>query len=567
MKIINQINFTNNKKQNPSFKSAFIIQYNDTYSPIKTKLTKELSKFSNGDNNASVLGAGKFGETYRFKDAELRNVVIKKSKGEYKDNYSQEYNNLIQVPSEKVGGQVGIARAYNPTTNEYYLLSTMAEGKEISPFNRFTDSHLKSLFKKMFELDKVGLYHGDLNGKNILLTRSGEINFIDYQWSQIISKTNFFDTTKSKKLLLPVSNFPENAQMFEMATMPYYLQSIGSQKEKEDFLKMYLKNKANYHNERYMLIKKLAQNWPYSAERYSINKSLEAELAKSKVYKNPSDNLLKIELKKFQFLSDYRDAFGHVDEHMLDRNILTSSSSYICSISAVQDFRKEIAKQLRTCYDHDMINYLKAQMEYGDYWYNNLREFSTDTFAYVMRAITKQMDIGEEQHKFYDYDRNPRLMTANKNILDAMDTRFHAKYDRNFEVPYDIKTDMHEIYSEPMDDIRSYSHMSKDLKAYHRRKKVQHAYGELKTFEKQGKVLDLLNTSEVMTLKVREFLGYAIHNIYSSKLNRLLNTMLENSVNFTERLHNTILQGLSEIDANKILVQGYSNMRNFITKV
>lgn len=566
MKIVNSRNrVPNNQKQNTSFKSVSFLQYNNKYDSIRGKLYQELSKFVDGADNASVLGAGKFGETYRFKDSGLRNVVIKKSKGEYKDNYELEYGNLVKVPNDKVGGQAGIARAVDYGKSEYYLLSTMAEGKEISNFNRYNDSHLKSLFNKMFELDKVGLYHGDLNGKNILLTQSGEINFIDYQWSQVVDRINFFDSDKAKKLLLPLSHFPENAQMFEMATMPYYLESIGSQKEKEDFLKMYLRNKAEYHSKRCQYIKQITQNWPYSSELASIRDSIKAEQAKAKVYRNPSDKLLKLELKKFQFLSDYRDAYGHVDPHIFERNILTSSSSYLCSISSVQDFRKEIAKQLVTCTDSDMIAYLRAQKEYGDFWHTNLRRDALKTFNYVMRAITKTLHNDEERHSFYQYDRNPRLMKENRNVLAAMDSRFHTVFDRNFYVPYGLKDKMHNIFSVPMADIKPFTHT--DIKAYNRRKKIQHAYGELKNFERNGQVLDLLNTSEVMTLKAREFKGYAYHNMSSSYLDRLLDKLLRDSVEFTENLYKTILNGLSELDANKILVQGYQNMRKFVTKV
>lgn len=571
MRVNNSINYISNRnknnKKNTSFKSSMIfLNYNDKFNSIQNKVYDELTKFANGQNNVSILGEGKFGETYRFKDSSLRNVVIKKSKGEYKDDYIQEYNNLIEVPTKKVGGQAGIARAYNFDTKEHFLLSTMAEGKEISRFNRYTDNHLKSLFDKMYELDKVGLYHGDLNGKNILLTNKGEINFIDYQWAQVVNKINFFDKVKSEKLLLPLSHFPENAQMFEMATMPYYIQSIGSKKEKEAFLKMYLRNKSGYHFKRAQYIEKLLPNWQYSNEIPLLKAAIKTERAKAKVYKNPSDNILKIELKKFQFLSDYRDAFGHVDPHIFERNILTSSSSYLCSISAVQDYRKEIANQLKTCKNADMTNYLKSQLQYGDYWFDNLKKFSSDTFDYVMRTITKNMRYDEEIHSFYQHDRNPRLMKPNRNVLEAVDSRFKTIYDKNFSVPYNLKEEMHEIFSEPMDEIKSFSKIT-NPKAYHRRKKIQHAYGKLKTFERNGKILDLLNTSEVIALKTREFHSYANHNMHSYKLLILLNTMFERAVELTENLHSTILNGLNEQNAQRILVQGYENMRKFITKI
>lgn len=554
-----------NKKNNTSFKAVTFEDYNNKFYSIKSKLQKELNRFAAGADNAEVLGDGKFGETFKFTTPGLTNIVIKRPKNKFKDDYKQEYDNLVQVPVEKVGGQAGVARAYDSRTRKYYLMSTLTDGKEVSPANRYSSYHLKSLFNKMFELDKVGFYHGDLNGKNILLTDKGEINFIDYQWSQIVNKANFFDAEKSKKLLLPLSNFPENAQMFEMATMPYYLEKIGTQSEKEAFLKIYLQNKANYHENRYNYIKKITQNWPYYSERPIIQNALENEKAKAKVYKNPTDNILRIELKKFQFLSDYRDAYGHVDPNILDRNILASSSSYLCSISAVQDYRKEIAKQLLTCRDSDLRRYLTAQMEYGDYWFSNLRTFSSDTFDYVMRAITKNMSPEEEKYRFYIENRNPRHIKENKNILEAMNSRFHTSFDRNFEVPYNIENKMHNVFSIPMRDIKN--EIGEDIKAYHRCKKVQNAYKELKDFNRQGRFLDLLNVSELISLKAREFYGYTYHNMSSVRLDRILDTMRTQAANLTENIYHTILNGLSEFNANAIKVQGYKDMRKFLSKI
>ena len=568
MKIFSVSNTQIEKKNNPSFKSISFLNYNDRYSLIKTKLKQELEKLSdnkNSTNVASILGEGKFGTTYRFNAPELRDVVIKKNKNNYIDDYKDEYNNLLHVPIDRIGGQAGIARAYNNSTGDYYLLSTLAKGKEISPYNRYTENHLKSLFDKMFELDKVGLYHGDLNGKNILLTNEGEINFIDYQWAQVVDKTNFFDGLKSQKLLLPMSHFPENAQMFEMATMPYYLEKIGTQNEKEKFLKMYLKNKAQYHRKRYEYIKDITRNWAYSSEYFLIQDSLNAEKAKAKIYAKPTDNVLKIELKKFQFLSDYRDAYGHVDPNILDRNILASTSSYICSISAVQDYRKEIAKQMILCTDSDMLDYLRAQEEYGDYWYKNLEQFSSDTFSYVMRAITKRLHPEEQAHQFYIDERNPRNIKPNRDVLYEMNSRFHTLYERNFLVPDDIQDTMHNIFSVPMKDIKT--EISNDQKAIHRCKKIQHAYKELKDFNRQGKVLDLLNTAELITLKTREFNGYAYHNMNSVKLDNILDNIQCLSEILTKNIYNTILKGLKEYDANSIVVQGYEFMRKFALRI
>ena len=47
--------------------------------------------------------------------------------------------------------------------------------------------------------------------------------------------------------------------MFEMASMPWYMENLDSSIEREAFLKQYLRAKANYHEQRYDYIKKLQQ--------------------------------------------------------------------------------------------------------------------------------------------------------------------------------------------------------------------------------------------------------------------------------------------------------------------
>ena len=98
------------------------------------------------------------------------------------------------------------------------------------------------------------------------------------------------------------------------------------------------------------------------------------------------------------------------------------------------------------CTDSDMLDYLRAQEEYGDYWYKNLEQFSSDTFSYVMRAITKRLHPEEQAHQFYIDERNPRNIKPNRDVLYEMNSRFHTLYERNFLVPDDIQDTMHKIF-------------------------------------------------------------------------------------------------------------------------
>ena len=77
----------------------------------------------------------------------------------------------------------------------------------------------------------------------------------------------------------------------------------------------------------------------------------------------------------------------------------------------------------------------------------------------------------------------------------------------------------------------------------------------------------MLNTAELITLKTREFNGYAYHNMNSVKLDNILDNIQCLSEILTKNIYNTILKGLKEYDANSIVVQGYEFMRKFALRI
>lgn len=541
-----------------------IEDFNSKYANIRKCLEEETRRFISNRSNVSKLGEGVSGETFRYNNNLLKNLVIKTPKNGYNEDYNKEYSNLMSIPTDKIGGQEAVARVFDFDSGKHYLISTLVSGHSASVFNKYNDAHFKSLFDKMFELDKAGIYHGDLNGKNILLNNQGRVNFIDYQWTEFVPEFNFYDTEKIKKMLLPLHVFPENAQMFEMASMPYYIENLYTNSEKISFMKNYLQAKSEYHSKRSLHIAKLLPRW-YSSEKYLIEQSLKEEQAKAKIYKYPDDGVLKLELKKIQFLSDYRDAYSRVDENLPDRNIITSTSAYLCAMSSVQDFRKSVQKQLNNCYDSDKKIYLNSMLEYGNYWYNNLKNYTSDTFDYVMRALENKPNTEEVKHHFYINERNPREIKSNRDILTSLGSFYRAKFDVNFDVPYGIQTTIKNMYEPAVKDLLRL--LSYDSKSNHQLDKVKNISKKSFRFNNDGKYLDLLNISELATLKIREFRSYLKHNLNSYSALSILNDLLQETAEFTGNLFQRIYNGLKYEFPENILVKGYSDMRKFNPKL
>lgn len=546
-----------------AFKSAEFLEFNSDYNSLKYDLERELNKFLIERAPVQKIGEGVCGVTYRFLSPKLENVVLKKNKPSFKDDYAQEYKNLLMVP-KSIGGQRAIARAYDSVRGQYFLVSSFVQGKSIAHNRKIPVEHLRLLFDKMYELDKEGIYHGDLNGKNILYSPDGKINFIDYQWAQKVSKTNFYDGEKTRQILMPVTNFPENAQMFEMSTLPWYFETLGYETDKRKFMVDYLKVKSDYHQKRYNYIKEITRNWPYSSELGYIRKSLEYEKAKADVYKRPTSEVLAIEFKKMQFFSDYRNAYSHVDSNLPDRNIIASSSAYLCSLSSVQDFRKAVEKNIGLCSDYSMKKYLESMQEFGTYWYDALSHYTSDTFDYVMRATTKKMYTGEPRHNFYQYGRNPRDFKANRDIVSNMSYPTRAMYEKNFDIPVARCVDLENIYSQSVVNLQN---ILFDKDSVNNTYKIRTFTKQLNRFRSKSEGLNLLNVSQLATLKIKEFESHIKHNTNTTVAKNMVDKLFLSTVDFTQTLFKSVYKSVSEESARKIVVKGYENMRKFKTRL
>ena len=70
-----------------NFQSSSFENFNDKYNPIKTLLQNEIDEFIKTGGNATKLGEGVGGETYRFNHPKLEHIVIKRNKTGFSDDY------------------------------------------------------------------------------------------------------------------------------------------------------------------------------------------------------------------------------------------------------------------------------------------------------------------------------------------------------------------------------------------------------------------------------------------------------------------------------------------------
>lgn len=553
--------------------------YNNKFSSIKKTLTDEYSKFisdAGKNSNVEIIPQESNVETwYRFKHPDLVNLSIKTCQENCGNDFEKEYRILKLIPQDKIGGQEAVARIFRSrayTSGEYFLVSTIPSGTSASEVNKFDTVHLANLFNNMFELDKLGIYHGELSNPNILLNVDGNVSFCNYRWAQTINKINFFDAKKENKCFLPKSLFLENAQSFEMFSIPQYFDYLKTPEQKENFVKLYLKAKSKYHQDRYEFIKKLTKRWPYKSELETIRMCLDGERAKADVYKNPDEDIIRLELKKFQFLSDYRDAYNHVDPGNMNRNILNSSSSYLCSISSVQDFRKEVVTQLSKTTDEVKKNYLRSMDTYGRFWYNNLINYSSGTFDYVIRMASAKPNWGEELFDFYRAERNPLKYKPNRDLTGNMSSVYHTVYDAGLDIPEDFHNKLKGTHGDLWGLLVRINHADRynmpglgwyevPILPY---SKSCDLVSDARKSVKAGTVFETLNSLQsAITYSssklIEEYNAYPYFDYVMDRINSFRYMVYDH----TQSLFHTILNGLKSDDAEKIVVKGYKNMRNF----
>lgn len=386
---------------------------------VATSLKRALEQFEESPTkHAKQIGEGLCSRVFKFVRLPY---VVKESKGF--ETYDRESHILEKIPTTVENSQKFVACAHGTKENKNYLVTTFVEGTESqkSPVP-LTRSHFDSLFDGLSKLDEKGLYHGDLHPGNILVTDDGKANIIDYEWGEKIKKRNFFNEEIKRNRQFPDFIMPANAQMLETAAIPEYLSK--SNHPKTTFTD-YLKAKSSYHTKRASFIetrilKKQGKISP--AELMIMKKAKRYEECSTKVLKNPSDDVIRLEAQRIQFLHHFREGFGYIDPNA-KRNILGGISSYINAVKSVRQYKRSLT-ELQPTATGDMKDYLNFHKEYADYWDGFLTKClcgkpgDQGIFRWLLKGCQGIEDIGSQIKRNLDKPITPtidveKLVTGN----------------------------------------------------------------------------------------------------------------------------------------------------------
>lgn len=552
---LNTQNYSQSHPKNISFEAIRIKQMNPAYAQMRVHLERELEEFTQKGDNADLIGAGISSAVYKFK--RIKDIVFKKSLNR-NDNFQDEIEHLRMLPESLRSVQKFIAQAFDDETGLFYLLSTKMPGKIADcKKNPWTREYFKNFFETLFELDKNGIYHGDLHCGNILLDDAGNANLIDFQWTQKLTRSEYF--TNKAQSMLPPFIMSENSQMFEMAGIPYYIKFTDNSRQGKRFLQDYLKEKAVYHQNRSDFLRIFYERSVNEKEKSNIIKGINYEDAQSIILRHPTDDVLRIEIKKLQFLSNFRDAHGQADIFNPEMNYVTAPSSHLMILSAIQELRHEIALQKKQKFiSSAKREYLKYTEEYAKYWFDNICSWIDGVFDMALHNA-KKTKFSENNRRFDHFENLTDLYKI-------FGEKYRSRYTQEFNLPQSTAEAYKGIRKETSNMFKESIYLDFDAKITRKLNEIKKLNEKLKEAIKNNWGFDVLNLSILSIVKNRE-----LYSILESKPSSKARDILMFQLYKTEDMYQQIAESSYRhlfakiwLDApEKKTLTGYKGMYNF----
>ena len=509
------------KYKKPTFKAIKILSMDSRYNHLEPFIKSEIKLFHDKKTNAKFLGQGLFSKAYELLN--FPRVVIKESLD--RDNFEEEDLGLKNAPKALKNSQQFIARAFDDADYKHFILSTKVEGDSAHPKTApWNEKTLKNLFNGMFEMDKEGFYHGDLNNGNVKIDKNGNVNFLDYQWA---TKLEYYGDQFMEKVYQCLA-----------------------------FMGTYLNQKAQYHLNRAKFFGNNLETQK-TLTRVSIQekKAIEFDKAQAMILNNATLDTIRLEAKKIQFLASFREAYRFVDPNTPIKNPLNAPAAYLIALNNLQWFRKEVEKQKEgvdpESYQYD---YLKGMQEYGEYWFEKLNKWSNDALScgIYLAKISPYFD-GIPKGVNIEYFRPINC------FLDTIDKKYMPKYTNNLEFK-DSKIE---------ENLENLKNAIYDEDSFLKDNTLVALYNLKESF-KDNKALKTLNNALVLHRRITE----EVQAKYSSKVN--LNNEINSGYAFyptpnSETLAQNLITSLFHKIKNQIIntplktekYYGYDGMNNF----
>ena len=367
----------------------------------------DLNFFEHNSDRFKKIGEGKSATVHEFVPEKY---VVKRTKyfrTKLFDNFKNETEALMLIPDTFEHTQRLVANTRSEV-GRYFLITTFQKGSPANIYSQpLNTQRMKATLDSVFELDKAGIYHMDLNNNNILLD-GDSANIIDYQWAKPFKPFNATEENQKNGILFPEKIIPANIQNYEETGFSSYLSKymgIYPTEQTRDFIKNYLSVKADYFNRRVHYFKNaLIEKGEYYTEDEETGEKvhkkeyytpLKLERALSKVYSAPNDDVVDVELLRLEVLRSHRKSYSFIDPNIDKKNInmLNSAPYTINAVFAVKNFLFNLDR-LEKKYENDkyMSRYLRYNRIIAEYWKANISSWYPQTLRYLSELADGKTD-------------------------------------------------------------------------------------------------------------------------------------------------------------------------------
>lgn len=290
------------------------------------------------DKGTAKLSSGMNSDFYRIGEYAIKTTKVGGLDSAKDADYAKEAFALDYVKKAGLKGCPEL-NARLRKGNKYYLVTNFMQGKplDFKSGNNLNKEHLENLMSKFAVLDKSGLIHFDLCPSNLLL-HDRKVNIIDFNCFDVLGDDGKYlqvggtsygihllkNETKSDvaervfKVLKkdngdynfnysdnPHFRINSNLTNFEFRTLSNYMEDFAQKDPNtaKAFYVDYLKTKSDYHLQTSEHLQKLAELATDKDVQQELKEAINHENFSAKILKNPSDQVVKIELSKMSLKS------------------------------------------------------------------------------------------------------------------------------------------------------------------------------------------------------------------------------------------------------------------------
>lgn len=322
------------------------------------------------------IGEGSCGKVYKFNAPQCYSdgFVVKSAHADDSalETIKNEAELLAQIPSAVKNSQKLIA--YYKFDNKYYLVTNFIKTTAEDVVGDFSTTSIKSLASDLIQLDKAKLFHQDLAPANLRINND-DVNILDYGYA---TKFRPFKHEDYKAYYCrPEFCVPSNLIDFEDKTLFCYMDvKMNPFQNIRNFFKDYLKIKSENHKQRIPFLEQefaACKESLTEKEIFNAKQAIEYEKLEAQMLENPTDEITDLEALKSQIsysnrLSDI-ELFGGGKEFI-------AYDKKLEAISYANRFKEKAQQMIEKCNDSKTNDYLSFQVQYADYWLNNLKIWS-----------------------------------------------------------------------------------------------------------------------------------------------------------------------------------------------